>query len=195
MNKKRRIIIENNEISEIYSFNLGGYSQKVLIEGKSKELPVVITLHGGPGTPIPFSVGCRGMFPELTDRCIVVCWDQLGCGINNYKITNDFSIEDFVNMSRDLVIEIKKMYPKNKLFIFATSWGSVLSALVAKECQNEIDGVVVSGQIIRNIFFNDEVIKTFENTNISKKKLDIIKNTIIHELIHCLPYCNNHGKD
>ena len=24
---------------------------------------------------------------------------------------------------------------------------------------------------------------------------DIIKNTIIHELIHCLPYCNNHGKD
>lgn len=24
---------------------------------------------------------------------------------------------------------------------------------------------------------------------------DIIKNTIMHELIHCLPYCNNHGKD
>lgn len=24
---------------------------------------------------------------------------------------------------------------------------------------------------------------------------DIIKNTIIHELIHCLPNCNNHGKD
>lgn len=24
---------------------------------------------------------------------------------------------------------------------------------------------------------------------------EIIKNTIIHELIHCLPNCNNHGKD
>ncbi len=24
---------------------------------------------------------------------------------------------------------------------------------------------------------------------------DIIKNTIIHEIIHCLPDCNNHGKD
>ena len=23
---------------------------------------------------------------------------------------------------------------------------------------------------------------------------EIIKNTILHELIHCLPYCNNHGK-
>ena len=24
---------------------------------------------------------------------------------------------------------------------------------------------------------------------------DIIKNTIVHELIHCMPDCNNHGKD
>ena len=24
---------------------------------------------------------------------------------------------------------------------------------------------------------------------------DIIKNTIMHELIHCLPYCNNHGQE
>ncbi len=23
---------------------------------------------------------------------------------------------------------------------------------------------------------------------------EIIKNTIMHELIHCMPYCNNHGK-
>lgn len=24
---------------------------------------------------------------------------------------------------------------------------------------------------------------------------DIIKNTIIHEIIHCFPYCNNHGQE
>lgn len=24
---------------------------------------------------------------------------------------------------------------------------------------------------------------------------EIIKNTIIHELIHCIPYCNNHGEE
>ena len=86
MNKKRKAIIEQNEISELVTFSLGGYEQKVLIEGKSKNLPVVITLHGGPGTPIPFSVGCRGLFPEFTDKFIMVYWDQLGCGKNNYKI-------------------------------------------------------------------------------------------------------------
>ena len=25
--------------------------------------------------------------------------------------------------------------------------------------------------------------------------LKYIKNTILHELIHCLPYCNNHGEE
>lgn len=177
MNKERKNIIENNEISQIYSFKLGGYLQKVLIEGKSKELPIVITLHGGPGTPIPFSVGCRGMFPSFTDRFIMVYWDQLGCGINNYKITNDFSIKDFVNMAHDLIAEVKKLFPNNKLFIFSTSWGSILSALVLEKNQNEIDGVVVCGQIIKNIFFNDAVIKILDNSNVPKAKLDIIKKT------------------
>ena len=76
MNKKRKQIIEQNEISELHTFSLGGVPQKVLVEGKSRELPVVINLHGGPGSPIPFSVGCRGLFPMFTDRFIMVYWDQ-----------------------------------------------------------------------------------------------------------------------
>ena len=98
MNKKRKAIIEQNEISELVTFSLGGYEQKVLIEGKNKNLPVVITLHGGPGTPIPFSVGCRGLFPEFTDKFIMVYWDQLGCGKNNYKIDDSFKISSFVTL-------------------------------------------------------------------------------------------------
>lgn len=65
-------------------------------------------MHGGPGTPIPMSVGCRGLFPEFTDNFIVVYWDQLGCGINNYVIDDAFSIDSFVQMTEDLVEHIKK---------------------------------------------------------------------------------------
>lgn len=72
MDKKRKSIIAGNAVSRIYDWPLGGYKQKVLVEGKKDNLPIVITLHGGPGTPIPFSVGCRGLFPEFTDRFIMV---------------------------------------------------------------------------------------------------------------------------
>ena len=177
MDKQRKNIIDKNEISQIYSFELGGYSQKVLIEGKSRENPVIITLHGGPGTPIPFSVGCRGMFPLFTDNFIMVYWDQLGCGINDHKIDDDFKIKTFVDMTCDLITEVKKLFPDNKIYLFSTSWGSVLSALVSDIKQNEIGGVVACGQIIKDIFFNDEVTEALEKSNIPKKKLDIIKNT------------------
>lgn len=177
MDKQRKNIIDRNEISQIYSFELGGYLQKVLIEGKSRENPVIITLHGGPGTPIPFSVGCRGMFPLFTDNFIMVYWDQLGCGINDHKIDDDFKIKTFVEMTCDLISEVKKLFPDNKIYLFSTSWGSVLSALVSDIKQNEIGGVVACGQIIKDIFFNDEVTEALEKSNIPKKKLDIIKNT------------------
>ncbi len=176
MNKKRKEIINGNEISEILTLNLGGYEQKVLIEGKTGNLPVVITLHGGPGSPIPFSVGCRGLFPEFTDKFIMVYWDQLGCGINNRKIDESFKISTFVKMTADLIDRMKEKFPDNKLLLFSTSWGSVLSALVCGEKSDKIDGVVVSGQIVKNVFFNDEVMNALEMSAVPRNKLEIIKN-------------------
>ena len=152
------------------------------MEGKNKELPVVIFLHGGPGTPIPFSVGCRGLFPEFTDRFIMVYWDQLGCGINNYIINEQFTIDKFVKMTEDLIWEIKKMFPANKIHIFATSWGSILSAKVLEKVKDTIEGVVVCGQIVKQVFFNEEVYGELEKSKLSVKKLDIIRNINIDRI-------------
>ena len=105
--KKKNEISAAYEVSQMYTFHLGGCDQKVLIEGKTKDLPVVIFLHGGPGTPIPFNAGCRGLFPEFTDRFLMVYWDQLGCGINNCELDENLKISPFVIMAADLCREIK----------------------------------------------------------------------------------------
>lgn len=174
MNKKRKEIIAGNKVSEIYEWNLGGYNQKVLIEGKDENLPIVITLHGS-GAPIPFSVGCRGLFPEFTNQFIMVYWDQLGCGINNYLIDDSFSIASFVEMTVDLIHNVKKLFPRNKILIFAMSWGSILSTKVLEKDCKIVNGVLVYGQIVKEVFFNEEVIAALEKTKISKSKLESIK--------------------
>lgn len=171
MNKKRKQIIAGNEISQIYTFSLGGVAQKVLIEGKTKNLPVVISLHGGPGTPIPLSVGCRGLFPEFTNNVIMVYWDQLGCGINDCKIEDKYDISSYVQMTIDLVKEVKNLFPNNKLILFGVSWGSVLAVKTANELPALIDSVVIYGQVIKNLFFNEGVLKELEKSSIPKKKL------------------------
>lgn len=176
---KRKDIGTNNEISDLVSLSLNGYEQKILIEGKSRTLPVVITLHGGPGTPIPFSVGCRGLFPKFTDNFIMVYWDQLGCGINNRIIDDSFSIDDFVKMTEDLIKEIKKRFVDNKLLIFSTSWGSILSAKLLERNPNAADGVIASGQIIKNVFLCEEVMNELDKSKISRKKMDKIRTVTV----------------
>ncbi len=171
MNKTRKQIVAGNEISELFTFTLGGVPQKVLVEGKCRDLPVVISLHGGPGTPIPFSVGCRGMFPEFTDRFIMVYWDQLGCGINDCKLKDKYRTSDFVQMTNDLITEIRNLFPENKIILFGMSWGSVL----ALKCSQNADAVVVWGQVLHNLFLNSIVYDSLEKGGLSARKLRRIK--------------------
>ncbi|MDE6666719.1 MAG: alpha/beta fold hydrolase [Clostridia bacterium] len=174
---KRKSYIKSCEVSELLELNLGGYKQKILIEGKTKNLPVVICLHGGPGSPVPFSVGCRGLFPEWTSKAIMVFWDQLGCGINNYKIDDSFHISNFVDMTCDLVTAIKEKFPQNKLFLFGVSWGSILALESALRIPDKIDGAFVYGQVLKNLFFNNEVEDAFSTSpeKVKKKVKAILK--------------------
>lgn len=167
---KRKAYINSCEVSEIAKVNLGGFEQKIAIEGKKKDLPVVICLHGGPGSPVPFSVGCRGLFPEWTDKAIMVYWDQLGCGINNYKIDDSFHTSNFVDMTCDLVAAIKEKFPQNKLFLFGVSWGSILALESALRIPEKLDGVFVYGQVLKNLFFNGEVAAAFDSAPQNAKR-------------------------
>lgn len=175
MNTNRKKIIQQNEISRMETFSLGKMPQKVLIEGRNRELPVVITLHGGPGFPIPFSVGSRGLFPEFTNRFIMVYWDQLGCGINDYKLKDRFFVDDFVTMTEDLIIEIRKLFPANKLILFGMSWGSVLALKALHKTKETIDAAVVWGQVLKKLFLNDEVYSALAQAGLSPKKMQRIR--------------------
>lgn len=170
MDNKRKSYIASCEISSIETVKLGGYRQKIAVEGRSKDLPVVICLHGGPGSPIPFSVGCRGLFPDITDRFIMVYWDQLGCGINNRKIDNSFKTEHFVTMTVDLIKEVRARFSKNKLYLFGMSWGSILALNAALQVPDMINGVVTSGQVVTSPMLSDSAFDAVEKSSAPERR-------------------------
>ena len=174
MNKKRKAAIAACEISEVVTCSLGGYEQKILIEGKSKKNPVVIFIHGGPGASLPFSVGSRGMFPEFTERLILVTWDQLGCGINRFPIDETFTIKIFTDMTIDLIRAVKKKYPENSINLFGASYGSVLAARAAVQVPELLDHVIIYGQVIKNLAVNGDTCRALEQSSIPPKlKLEL----------------------
>lgn len=170
MNRKRKAVIAGNEVSRIAVYKLGGYGQTVSLDGRKKDNPIVIFLHGGPGSPMPFSVGSRGMFPELTDRATLVCWDQLGCGINNRPIDDSFTVEQFIGMTIDLIHAIRQEFPGVPVNLFGVSWGSVLAAEAANRVPELLAHVAVYGQVVKNLTFNEEVYGALERSAMSAGK-------------------------
>lgn len=175
MNRTRQKIIKKNAISQIETFTLGGYEQKVMLEGKETDFPILIALHGGPGTPIPFCVGVRGLFPEITEKYILVCWDQYGCGINNAPVSDNFTIDDYVEMTIDLVKILKERFTENKLFLFGMSWGSVLSAKTAERIPELLSGVLTYGQVVKKLMHSNETLQAILKSNASKKVKDTVE--------------------
>ena len=169
MGKTRKEVIASNAISELASYSLGGFEQKVLIEGRSPLNPLVIILHGGPGFPLPMGVGGRGLWPDFTDTFTMVYWDQLGCGINNHPIDDSFSIDSYVDMTIDLAKTVRKDYPNRSVNLFAVSWGTILSAKVAAKAPELIDNVVASGQVVRDLSTSKEVFEALMQSDMPPK--------------------------
>ncbi len=172
MNRKQRIA--QNEISEVCEVTLGGYPQKIMLEGQRSN-PVVLFLHGGPGFPIPFCVGSRGLFPEITRQLTLVCWDQYGCGANNHPVDDSFTIESFVDMTVDLIRELRRRFPENRLILFGTSWGSILALKAAEKCGDQIDGAVTYGQVLCEMTFCGEAYAALEASRMPKRKKELLR--------------------
>lgn len=175
---KRKKYIKSCQVSEIKTYNLDGYPQRVLFEGKSSAAPIIIYLHGGPGSPVPFCAGSRGLFPEITDRFIMVYWDQLGCGMNDYPIDDTFSVDSYTKMTVDLITAVRRDFPENPINLFGISWGSVLAANAAARIPDLLNRIVVYGQVTKDLFFNKEVFDTLKKAGLNgkdKEKLEHLR--------------------
>lgn len=175
LKKSRKKNMAMNAISKVENIQLAGFQQKVSIEGRTKDLPILVYLHGGPGFPFPFSVGSRGAEKEITDQFIFVCWDQLGCGINHYSITDDFKIDDFVKMAASLIHYLKDHFPDNKILIFGISWGSILAATLAAHHSHLLDSVIVYGQFVKEAAFTDEVYQELMASDLKRNQKNELK--------------------
>jgi pimeloyl-ACP methyl ester carboxylesterase len=109
------------------------------------------------------------LFPEFTDQATIVYWDQLGCGINNHKINEEFTIDIFINMTIDLIKQLKQDFKDNTISLFGMSWGSILAAKAADAVPELIHNVLVYGQVLKHLPFNDDVYEVLQKSSISNK--------------------------
>ncbi len=134
-------------VAEAGAISIGGIDQWVLIRGRSVDNPLLIILHGGPGSPeTPLF---RAMNSALEDAYTVVYWDQRGAG-RSFRRSIDpasMTIAQFVADLDELVDAMLAKFGKRKAALLGHSWGSLLGTLYAARHPEKVSAYVGVGQI------------------------------------------------
>jgi pimeloyl-ACP methyl ester carboxylesterase len=140
-------IASENSVAQLIQIELGGIKQWVLIRGYDVKNPVLLILHGGPGSPELAMV--RKYTPDMEKHFTVVNWEQRGsCKSYSDKLTSEnMKIAQFVSDAKELTAYLKKRFNKDKIYIEGHSWGSALGALLVQEIPGDIKAFIGIGQV------------------------------------------------
>ncbi len=125
---------------------LGGVKQSVLIRGRSIDNPILIYLHGGPGSSEMSPV--RHFLSPLEEDFIMVSWEQRGTGksYRPWMKASQLSMEQYVSDLHELVIEMTTRFNQSKVYILAHSWGTALGITFCHQYPELVTAYIGTGQ-------------------------------------------------
>ncbi|MDD4971682.1 MAG: alpha/beta fold hydrolase, partial [Paludibacter sp.] len=120
-------------ISVIEKIKLGGLEQTVIIRGADATKPVMLFLHGGPGSP-EFTF-MKNTNTDIEKDFVMVYWEQRGAGKSYSKQVPvaSMNLAQFISDTRELSIYLANRFKKNKIYLMGHSWGSLLGILTAHQ--------------------------------------------------------------
>jgi len=134
-------------IAVLEKVTIGGSDQWVLERSENTDNPVILFLHGGPGTSQ--LTGNRRNTRDLEKSFIVVNWDQRGAG-KSYGAIRDaakMNIDQFVEDTKELTLYLLEKFRKQRIVLVGHSWGSAIGAMAVAKYPELYSCYVGIGQI------------------------------------------------
>lgn len=134
---------------------LNGIDQFLFHSGTSPEHPVMLYLHGGPGSVESlFTLSFQNKWEDLYT---VVHWDQRGAGKTLTKNPDKLpTIELMLEDLHEVIQYLKNKYQKQKIVLFGHSWGTVLGTLYIRKHPKDVSYYIGSAQMV-NLLENEQV--------------------------------------
>lgn len=146
----RRRLTGPRAIDETGFVQLNGVDQWVSIRGEERDNPVLLLLHGGPGTSF-LPIGYRAL-RSWEARYTVVQWDQPGAGRtfgrHGASGTGDLSLDRFVADGLALAEHLRERLAKDQILLVGVSWGSILGLAMARRRPELFSAFVGAGQVV-----------------------------------------------
>ncbi len=134
-------------ISSIEKISLGGVDQYLIIRGEDQTKPVMLFLHGGPGSP-EFAF-MKSTNTAIEKDFVMVYWEQRGAGksYSDEVADESMNLEQFISDTRELSEILAKRFKKDKIYLLGHSWGSFLGILTAYEYPELFHAYMGVGQV------------------------------------------------
>jgi proline iminopeptidase len=152
-------------VSEQALVDVGDDRQWISIRGRNRANPVLLVIHGGPGSP---------MMPESwvyqspwEDFFTVVNWDQRGVGKNavgadTEKLARTASIERIVKDGDAVIDHLREQLGHEKVAVLGFSWGSLVGVHLAQRHPDKISVYAGVGQAVSTAFEGEILERTLE---------------------------------
>lgn len=145
-------------INESRYIDVNGTKQWINIYGEDINNPVLLYLHGGPGSAT--SEIDYAFTRKWADVYTVVTWDQRNCGKSYDAEQNDIVLtkELFMTDGKEVTEYILDYLSKDKITILGHSWGSLFGANLVLEYPEYYDCFIGTGQLA-DYLENEEAFK------------------------------------
>ena len=117
-----------NSISEKQFIEIGGIRQGFFLRSENPLNPIILFLHGGPGSP-ELAILYRYEIPERLEKYFTVCyWDQRGAGMsfNGSIDTDTMTLDQMIEDTNQVTEYLKRRFNQEKIYLMGHSWGSFL---------------------------------------------------------------------
>lgn len=152
-------IVTPDGIEERFKVRIGGIDQWLSVRGRHRDNPILLYVHGGPGSPsMPMSWAFQRPWEEYFT---VVQWDQRAAGKTyganaGEAITHTLTVDRYVEDAVEVMALLRERYDKPKLVVLGHSWGSVLGLKAAMAKPDWVSAYVGVGQFL-NLMDNEKV--------------------------------------
>lgn len=140
-------------IDESIYIDINGIHQYLNIRGEDIANPVMIFLHGGPGSPMGFAAPYyqRPIEKEFT----VINYDQRGCGRTYYannQSTDNLTTEQLERDLDAIVDYARKRFGQEQVVIMGHSWGTILGSRYVHDHPEKISAYIGVSQGVNNLY-------------------------------------------
>ncbi|MGL6199326.1 MAG: alpha/beta fold hydrolase [Lachnospiraceae bacterium] len=136
-------------ISEKVWVEVNGIRQGMFIRGENFQNPIVLYLHGGPGTPLFQFISYLEKSERLEKYFTVCYWDQRGAGMTYTKSTDPstMTVAQMVEDTREVTAYLKSRFGQDKIYLLGHSWGSYLGAKTIEKYPENYLAYISIGQV------------------------------------------------